>query len=364
MPARADHQAGVQSTVGTSERVVRRVAVFRALYLGDLLCVTPALRALRARFPEAEITLIGLPWARDFVRRLSTVDRLLEFPGYLGISEKPYDPDCTRAFLTDARDTRYDLAIQLHGDGYISNGFVADLGAKVSLGYRRGEDQRLTSSLPWLPEEHETLRWLRLVGELGATTGDTRLEFPTTREEQSRAAGLLADVVGGPGPIVAIHPGAKDAARRWAPERFAAVANTLVEQLGARIILTGNAAERSLTAAVQAGMSTQAIDLAGQTDLGTFAALIDRLDLLVTNDTGASHLAAASGTLSVVLFGPTRPERWAPLAAERHRVVDALTLSGATSAETALQLLPVERVLAECIDVLSNRHARNLAVGS
>ncbi|MDP9375346.1 MAG: hypothetical protein M3Q65_23435, partial [Chloroflexota bacterium] len=97
-----------------------------------------------------------------------------------------------------------------------------------------------------------------------------------------------------------------------------------------------------------------ALDLAGRTDLGLFAATIARLDLLVTNDTGASHLAAAAGTPSVILFGPSRPERWAPLDRERHRPVDALALAPpATGPALALQRLPVGPVLAACAGMLS-----------
>jgi hypothetical protein len=83
---------------------VKRVAVLRALFLGDLLCAVPALRALRRRFPQAEITLIGLPWAEEFVRRLpALVGRLLPFTGYPGIAEVAQCPERTATFLAEAR---------------------------------------------------------------------------------------------------------------------------------------------------------------------------------------------------------------------------------------------------------------------
>ena len=95
------------------------------------------------------------------------------------------------------------------------------------------------------------------------------------------------------------------------------------------------------------------LDLAGRTDLGSLAALVARLNLLVTNDTGASHVAAATGTPSVILFGPNRPEVWAPLDRQRHRVVEATALAGAAiDPATALQQLPVEPVLALCQQLL------------
>ena len=346
-------------------RSVRRVAIFRALYLGDLLCATPALRALRERFPRAEMVLIGLPWARELVERLSYLDRLDAFPGYPGILEVPYQAERTRAFLATARERGYDLALQMHGDGRISNGFVAELGARLSLGYRQGADGRLTASLPHEPDCHETLRWLRLVATLGARTDDWRPDFPTTPEERDRAAALLSATppaarscrTAYPAPRIGLHPGAKDAARRWPPACFAALADALASEYDARIVLTGNEDEREVTGAVRRAMRSPALDLAGETDLGTFAAVVARLDLLVTNDTGASHLAAAAGTPSVVLFGPSRPAQWAPLDQKRHRPIDAQSLAvRGTDGATALRQLPVAPVLAACADALARKN--------
>jgi len=337
------------ASVLTLDRPPAQIAVVRALFLGDMICATPALRALRHRFPDAEITLIGLPWAQDLAERLPYVDRLEEFLGYPGIVEVPYQAWRTEQFLARARATRYDLALQMHGSGQVSNGFVAALGADATLGCRLGVDDRLTASLPWVEEEHETQRWLRLVAALGAESLDDRPDFPITADEQRRAAELLRGVPPGAGPVIGIHPGAKDATRRWPTERFAALADALAARFGARLVLTGNAGEREITDAIAHATRAPALNLAGGTDLGTFAAVIARLDLLVTNDTGASHLAAATGTHSVVLFGPTRPERWAPLDRERHQVVDAAALAGPGVAPgEALAWLPVEVVLEEC----------------
>lgn len=336
----------------------RRIAVLRALYLGDLLCITPALHALRERFPQAEITLIGLPWARALVERLPTIDRLLPFPGYPGLAEQPYDAVQTRAFLQAARADRYDLAIQMHGDGNVSNSLVADLGARQTLGYRPGAaaDERLSHSLPYGDTTHEVRRWLRLVAELGASDADPRLHCPVSPTDREEATLLLAPLRDRrPGPLVGLHVGAKDAARRWPSARFAALADALHERCGATIVLTGGDHERPLTSVVRDQMAAPALDLAGRTSLGSFAALLGQLDLLVTNDTGASHVAAAQRTRSVVLFGPSRPEQWAPLDHTRHRVVDALVLDERRDPETALARLALEPVLTAAIEQLKEQ---------
>lgn len=343
---------------------INSIAVLRALYLGDLLCALPALRALRGTFPAARITLIGLPWATDLATRLPWIDDVVAFPGYPGLPELPYEAGATAEFLAATRAAGYDLAIQLHGDGRVSNSCVADLGARLTLGYRRAPDTRLTLSLPYRDDEHEVRRWLRLVAAIGAGPDDMRLVFPYSRSEGQRAAAMLRTAPDRAGPLVGLHPGAKAVARRWPPARFAELADALVEQSRARIVLTGSNAECATTAAVRAAMRAPALDLAGATDLGTFAALVAQLDLLVTNDTGASHLASATGTRSVVLFGPTRPAQWAPLDSDRHVAVDALANATDSDGASALQQLAAAAVLKPCLRLLAaaNRFSAASAV--
>ena len=330
----------------SSDADLSRIAVFQALNLGDLLCTTPALRAIRRRFPAAEITFIGRPWAEDFVARLSTAGRFLPFPGYPGIAESPRDPT-----PPVPRWPGFDLVIQMHGSGEVSNGFVAALGATRSVGFGPPGDARLTTALSWVESESEPLRWLRLAAAIGAAPADRQIEFPLTPAERSRAAALIGPPDGRP--VIGLHVGASDPSRRWPAESFARLGDWLAEQRQARIVLTGSDQERSLTAAVRGAMSSPTIDLAGMTGLGEFAAVISTLDLLVTNDTGASHVAAATRTPSIVLFGPTRPDRWAPLDRRRHQVIDAMTSPGAPAdGAAALHALAVNDVLTACLRAL------------
>lgn len=341
---------------------VRAIAVVRALYLGDLLLSVPAWRALRRRYPRATITLVGLPWAEAFVARMGhLVDRLAPFPGYPGIPELPYDPARTAAFLDEQRAQGYDLAVQMHGDGAASNGLTAALGARVSVGYVRPGDRRLAASLPYADGEHEVSRWLRLAGALGAPVEDSRPEFRITAADEAAAAALLGPPAAAP--IIALHLGAKDPARRWPARRFGALGAALRERCGARLVLTGTAGEAELAARARAELGEPALDLVGRTDLGPFAALLGRVDLLVSNDTGASHLAAAAGTPSVVVYGPSRPAQFAPLDRERHRVVDALEHARrGEDPALALRRLPVECVLHACFAQLGlARAARGAA---
>ena len=322
-----------------------RIAVFQALNLGDLICTTPALRAIRGRFPAAQISFIGRPWAEDFVARLSTVDRFLPFPGFPGIAESPHG-----AGRMVPQWPRFDLVVQMHGSGEVSNGFVAALEAMHSVGFGPLGERRLTTALNWVENEPEPLRWLRLTEAIGAVSAGLHVEFPVTPAEWARVAALI----GPPGerPVIGLHVGASDPSRRWPADSFARLGNRLAERRQAWIVLTGSEQERSLTASVRRMMTAAALDLAGMTDLGELAAVISALDLLVTNDTGVSHVAAATRTPSIVLFGPTRPDRWAPLDRRRHQVIDATSYPGAPpDGAAALQALSVDDVLAACLAV-------------
>lgn len=330
-----------------------KIAIFRALYLGDFLCAVPALTALRDRYPRAKSTLIGLPWTAELLDRFEVVDHFEEFPGYPGIPEVPYDPARTASFLERMCAERFDLAIQLHGDGTIANRFVGALGARASIGFRPGNavPGPLSLALEWQENESEIRRWLRLAGVLGAR-GSERLRFPITRTELESASVLLRDLPAGR-PSIGLHCGAKLQSRRWPVERFARLGLLLQNEFDASIVLTGAASEQALVTYLQARLRGNVLNLAGRTSLGDLAAVVDRLDLLVTNDTGAAHIAAARETPSIVLVGPSNPSRWAPLDRQRHRVIDGAL--GRVRDETSISNISVERVLSECRDVMVAR---------
>lgn len=289
---------------------VRSVALLRARTgLGDLLCGVPALRALRARLPEAEIVLITYPEMAPVVARMGAyVDALLPFPGWEGIPERPVDHGALPGFLAAARARRFDLALQAYGANPAANAATAALGARRSGGFLvpgAARDPDLDVHLPYPEHRHEIDRHLDLMALLGAPACGRRLEFPLTGADRAEAAALAL-----PAPYALLHPGATSASRRWPVERFAAVADALADR-GLHVVLTGVASERALVAAVRAAMRAPAADLSGRTSLGGMAAMLAGAALLVASDTGAVHLAAAVGTPSVAVFLSGDPVRWA-----------------------------------------------------
>lgn len=297
-----------------------RIAVLRALQLGDMLCAVPALRALRAAFPQAHVTLIGLPWARTFVDRYASyVDDFLEFPGFPGLPEREAVAADVLAFLAEAQRRRFDLALQLHGSGRHVNECVQLLGARRTAGFHRVGDAVPDRArfLAWPEEGTEAQRLLRLVEHLGIEPRGEALEFPLL----DRDVVDLETAPGVPAPgtrFCCVHPGARYASRRWLPERFAEVADALARE-GLRVVLTGVAEEADVTARVRSLMRADAADLTGQLSLGALAALVRRAEIVVCNDTGMSHIAAAVGTPSVVVSSGSDAVRWMP--ANRHRHV-------------------------------------------
>ncbi len=301
---------------------MERIAVFRALQLGDLLCSVPALRALRAAHPGARITLIGLPWASAFVARYSTLfNELMRFPGARGFPEQAETDEGLAEFYDRARQKRFDLAIQLHGSGGVANDIVCSLGAAACAGFREPRERRRDGTfVPWPEQLPEIERYNVLMRALGAPAHDTRLWMPITARDESEADFLVGSHRIEPERAVIVHPGAQWSSRRWPAERFARVADALAG-FGMQVILTGTTNEAALVAEVSLRMRKRAIQLAGQTSLGSLAALIARVPLVVCNDTGVSHVAAAMGTRSVVVASGSDTRRWAPLDRARHVVL-------------------------------------------
>lgn len=314
---------------------IRRVGVFRAHVLGDMLCAIPALRSLRFALPHAEITLIGLPWAAELAARLPEVDRFIEFPGYPGLPEVIADIEALPEFLRTMQAAQFDLLLQLHDSGEIVNPLLAACGAQRTAGFAQPGHYSADPDLhrPWPDAGHEIERLLSLTDDLGFRRQGVALEFPITDTDRVELASLWPGAYGAQR-VAVVHPGAQLPSRRWSPQGFAEVADSLSEQ-GCVVVLTGTATETQWVAEVQAAMHSLPVNLAGRTSLWTLGAILEQASVLVCNDTGVSHVAASLGTPSVVVSSTEDVSRWAPLDTERHRVVWHEHAHQITAAEVA-----------------------------
>ncbi|MFG1953178.1 glycosyltransferase family 9 protein [Micromonospora sp. NPDC048830] len=294
----------VASPLGpVGERVpeVARIAVLRANALGDFIFVLPALDALRAAYPGAEIVLLGAPWHAKLWRdRPGPVDRVLVVPPAPGIrGPDPGEPERPMvAFLSAAREERFDVALQLHGGGGNSNPLVARLGARVTAGLRAEDAPPLDRWTRYVYYQHEVLRYLEVAGLIGAPATTIVPTLAVTDADRAEAARVLGEPAR---PRVALHPGATDTRRRWPAERFAEVARALVGD-GYEVLVTGTPAEREVVDRVVAAAGVPVRPQVGTLSLGGLAACYAGCALVVSNDTGPLHLAAAVGAATVGIF--------------------------------------------------------------
>lgn len=302
----------------------RKVAVLRASRVGDFICATPAFRALRCALPQAEISIITLPMLRDLALRSPHVDRYIAFPGFPGIAEQFFEPRRATRFFARMQAEGFDLAIQLQGSGVNANPFTLLFGAGATAGFVRPGDPpgRLDAALPYPQEGHEVRRALALAEFLGAPARGEEVEFPLRPEDHAAAGRLLAEAEP---PLIGLHPGARDATRRWAHERFAAVALELQRRHGGTVVLLGadetrQGVARVLRAARRLGLGAY-LDLSDGTSLPALGAVIARLALLVTNDSGPAHVAYALGTPAVTIFGGANPVAYGPPQSGPYRAV-------------------------------------------
>lgn len=301
-----------------------KIAVFRAMHLGEMLCAVPALRALRMALPGAHVTLIGLPWASSFAMRFSKyIDTHVAFPGFPGLPGQPVDLPRLPAFIEDMQQQRFDCVLQMHGSGALTNPVIRTFNAARNAGYyRQGEYcPDPLYYMPWAESQHDILRLARLMEFLGIPVSSLELEFPLT-EADWMAMRASHPALPAAGTYVCIHPGARLPARRWPVAHFAEVADRLSAE-GLQVVLVGSSQERGIAAAVEARMASQALNLAGFMGLGAFAALLAQARLVICNDTGIAHIAAALHTPSLALCRDSGARRWAPLDHRRHRCVDS-----------------------------------------
>jgi ADP-heptose:LPS heptosyltransferase len=277
------------------------VSVLRALGLGDLLTAVPALRALAEALPRGRLILATPAPLAPLLALMGPVARRIELVDARGLHAVP-------AGLRGPR-----TGVTLHGSGPQSHRLLLAAGARRLVAFRHPDVPESAAGPDWHAGEHEVERWCRLLNAAGIDADPRRLGL------EPPAAAARHPLRG----VTIVHPGATSAARRWPPERFAAVARA-ERAAGRRVVVTGGPEEALLARRVAAGAGLpSAAVLAGRTDLGALAALVAAAGRVVCGDTAVAHLATALGTPSVLVFGPTSPQAWGPPPArrDRHRVV-------------------------------------------
>jgi len=296
---------------------VERILVRSTNWVGDAVMTIPALEALRARFPRAEIVLLSKPWVSELYWHLPAVNRQIiykpnsEHRGLLGLEK----------LIHDIRAERFDAAL-LFQNAFQAAWIAWRAGIPLRIGYARdGRGFLLHDAVePPLPAAygHQVNYYLQLLfraGVIGKPAPVDAVRLQITDAEKHWAAKKL-DFWGLSGPrfLVGLHPGASyGPAKRWIPERFGMLADRLIGALNADVIIFGSAAERPLTEQIAGVMKHTPVIATGDTSLRQLLALMARCRLAVTNDSGPMHLAAALGVPLVAIFGSTDARATGPL---------------------------------------------------
>ena len=299
---------------------IERIVVRGTNWVGDSVMTVPALRALRRVLPKAKITLVVRPSAAGIFADIDFVDQLLIYDRRSALSIIPH--------VREWRKRQFDLAV------LFQNAFEAALipflaGVPIRLGYATESRQPLLThplALPdWRSSRHEVFYYLYLITALeqllfGAsticeTTPDPSLQICAARkagaEELLRAYGVHTGE-----PVVALCPGSINSrAKRWPAEAYAALGDRLIDSRR-QVLLIGSADEADVTQEVTNRMRRKPTVLTGKTSLDQITAVLSLVDLVVTNDTGPAHIAAALGRPTLVIFGPTNPLTTRPFAPE------------------------------------------------
>lgn len=309
---------------------LRRILVVKFGDFGDVLNITPALRALRARFPQARLDVLTTRNGADALEGASFVDRVLQFNkrqfDQIGGATSPRALWSALRFAAGLRLRHYDTLVLLHHLittwGTLKYTALAlGSGAPIRAGLDNGRGWFLTHRVSDLGfgAVNERRYWLAVTASLGAVSDDDRPRYTGNAAGWARGQALLNAARRYPTqPVVVLHPTTGDYAksRQWPADRFAAVADHLVRAHDAAIVLVGGPDALAETAAVAAAMTAPALDLAGQTDNSGLAALVRGANLVVANDSRVGHLAAALGTPTCSIFGPSNDRAWAPYAAQ------------------------------------------------
>ena len=273
--------------------------VAQTSFLGDVVLTTPLVSALRGRLAPRRLALLVRPEAVPLVAGHPDVDAVL-------VDDKRGRDRGPLGLLRTARRLRrerFDLVVSPHRS-FRTALMLAVAGIPRRVGFRTSRGALFYhETVPRDPRRHDVERNLALLGPFGATETAPRLHLPVSPEAARQAAALLPD---GTGPLVGIAPGSVWPTKRWTPAGFAAVVRRLVDE-GVRCVLLGAPTEVALAEEISALAGGRVPVLAGRTPLDVLVAVIDRLDLLVSNDSAPMHIACARGTQVVAVFCATTP---------------------------------------------------------
>ena len=298
----------------------KRILIMGVNWMGDLLLLTPSIRAIRKNYPDATIVCLVPPRGEAVLEGNPNLDRVIVYPesrglrGWIGFWP----------LVCLLRVERFDTAFLFHPSGTRALAVWA-AGVKQRIGFKtKRRNCWLTQAveMPSKDSTHKAAVYLRLVEAVGLKTDGLSCDAGI-RAADTQAADRLCREIGlrDDRPAAAIHLGANWKLKRWPAESFARLADRLALEKQAQIVFIGTKNELPLIEQVRSRMKQPSLVAAGKTSFKELGALLKRVNLLITNDSGPMHLAAAVGTPLVGLFGPTLPSLSGPPADPRFKTL-------------------------------------------
>ena len=294
----------------------KNVLAVRLDNIGDVLMTTPAIRALKESVPGRRVTLLTSTAGAQVAPFIREIDQVITFaaPWMKATGD---EPTMDGAMIVQLAARNFDAAVifTVYSQNPLPAAYLAYLaGIPLRLAHCRENPYRLLTH--WVPEpepakgvRHEVRRQLDLVAATGARTADDRLSFRVPRSAREQAWRTLIPLgINGDRPLVVAHPGASASSRRYPPEMFARALELIARDTGCHLVLTGDEHEVALVESIRDSMTAPSHSFAGRLDLGGLGALIAAADVLVSNNTGPVHIAAALGTPVVDLYALTNPQ--------------------------------------------------------
>lgn len=295
----------------------RHLLCVRLDALGDVLMCTPAMRALRAQHPERQLTLLTSPAGAALAPYLDDVDAVIAYEAPWMKSSAALLPEQHRDWIAMLAERRFDAAVifTCYSQSALPAALLCQLaGIPLRLAYCREKPYQLLSDWIADPEpgamvRHEVQRQLDLVRHVGAEIGDERLAFrPASADIDAVRGRLRALGIDPDGRWLVLHPGASAPSRRYPAHHWQVLVRQLGERIRCPLVFTGAAHEAALIDGIGGAAGVPLYSLAGQLHVGELGALLAQASLVVSNNTGPAHLAAAVGTPVVDLYALTNPQ--------------------------------------------------------
>jgi heptosyltransferase-2 len=309
------------------DRKTRRILIIKLISVGDVLFTTPAVRALRLGFPRAHLTYLVGSWSRDVIENNPNLDEIIVYDAPRHSQDRGRAWLSTLGCLRQLRRKRFDMAVVFHRTSFAGLlALLAGVPNRVGFDYH-GQGRFLTQRVAYEVGKHEVDRYLDVVRCLGLSPAGLWTEMQVGKKEQDEASQLLRanglkpdEIIFAVLPGGGKNPGTFMPTKRWPADRFARLIDEMARRFQVKVLLVGGPGDEEVVGSVISQMESRAVNLVGKTTFKQLAAVLQRCRLFIGGDSGPLHIAAAVGTPTVGIFGPSDPRLVAPRG-EKHLAV-------------------------------------------